>query len=83
MELKLYQDEDQRFRTALVAKEGRKWMSVVVVDVDRLKIVRRPLTDKGYMKPLQTNERKAKASLRRLARKRGTPRLARAAVAAI
>lgn len=83
MELKLYQDEDQRFRTALVAKEGRKWMSVVIVDVDRLKIVRRPLTDKSYMKPLQTNERKSKASLRRLARKRGTPRLARAAVAAI
>lgn len=83
MELKLYQDEDQRFHTAMITKEGRKWMQVLIVKGGKLKIVRRPLDDKRYMKPLTTNERKAKASLRRLARKCGTPRTARAAVAAL
>lgn len=80
MELMRYQDEDQRFHIALVAKEGRKWMQVVMVKGGGLKAVKRPLTDKKYMQPLETNERKAKASLRRMARKRGTSRVVRAAI---
>lgn len=80
MELQRYQDTDNRFRTALVAKEGRKWMQVLVVEDGRLKLIKRPLTDKEYMSPLLTNERKSRASLRRLARKAGTSRAIRLAV---
>ena len=83
MQLQRYQDQDNNFRTALIASEGRKWMQVLVVNGGRLQMVRRPMTDKAYMNPMPTNERKARASLRRLARKRGTARNIRAAVAAI
>ena len=83
MELQRYHDEDQTVRTALIAKEGRKWMQVLIVKSGRLKMIRRPLTDKDHMSPLRTNERKARASLRRLARKRGTSRIIRAAVKAL
>ena len=69
------------FRTALVAREGHKWMTLLVISDGQLKLIRRPLTDACYLTPLQTNERKAKASLRRLARKRGTSRKIRAAIA--
>ncbi len=82
MQLQRYHDGHQ-FRSALIAKEGRKWMQVLVISAGRLKMLRKPLTDKGYMSPMPTNERKARASLRRLARKRGTARDIRAAVAAI
>ena len=82
MELQQYHDTDQRFRTALIAKEGRKWMQVVVVDAGSLKMIRRPLADKEYMSTIPAN-RKALASMRRLARKRGTSRNIRAAVAAL
>jgi len=83
MELQRYQGPElDGFRTALVAKEGRKWMSVVVVEAGHLKMVKRPLTDKDHMTPIAWN-RKSKASMRRLARKRGTSRTIRAAVAAI
>lgn len=80
MQLQRYLDQDNRFRTALVAKEGRKWMQVLVVNDGHLQLIRRPLTDKGYMSPLQTNERKSRASLRRIARRRGTSRAVRAVI---
>jgi len=84
MELKRYHEELLKgARPALVVNEGRKWMQVLVVDKGRLKMLRRPTTEKAFMTPLATNERKAKASLRRLARKRGTSRNIRAAIAAI
>jgi len=35
------------------------------------------LTEKQHMTPLATNERKAKASFRRMAKRRGTPRKVR------
>ncbi len=82
MQLQRYHDGHQ-FRSALIAKEGRKWMQVLVISGGRLKMLRKPLTDLNYMSPERTNERKARASLRRLARKRGTARDIRAAVAAL
>ncbi len=82
MQLQRYHD-GTGFRTALVAKEGRKWMEVLIIDGGRLKVIRCLLSEQRYMTPIQTNERKAKASLRRLARKRGTSRTIRAAIAAI
>lgn len=67
-------------RPAIILSEGRKWMEVLVVDAGRLKVVKRSLDEKKYMTPLQTNERKAKASIRRLARKPGTSSKIRKAV---
>lgn len=64
-------------RPAMVMSEGRKWMNVLVIDKGKLHKVRRPLTEKQFMTPLATNERKAKASLRRMARRRGTSRVIR------
>ena len=80
LELQRYRTE-QGCQTALIVKIARKWMQVLVVNDGRLRIIRQPITEQRYMSPLQTNERKAKASLRRLARKRGTPRKIKAAVA--
>ena len=80
MQLQRYHDQTG-FRTALVIKEGHKWMNVLVINEGQLQIIRRLLSEQRYMSPIQTNERKAKASLRRLARKRGTPRQIRSAVA--
>lgn len=78
MELLRYREELLKgARPAIVVAEGRKWMKVLIVDSGKLRVVRRPLTEKAHMTPLQTNERKARASLRRLARKRGTPRVIR------
>ena len=82
MQLQRYHDQTG-FRTALVIKEGRKWMNVLVIKEGQLQIIRRLLSEQRYMDPIQTNERKAKASLRRLARKRGTSRKIRAVIAAI
>ena len=83
MELMLYREELLRGnRPAVIVKEARKWMDVLVIDAGKLRIVKRPLTEKEFMSPLATNERKAMASLRRIARKRGTSRKVRAAVAA-
>ena len=80
MELMRYQEPLLGgFRSALVASEGRKWMQVVVVNAGNLKMIRRPLTEKDHMTPVAWN-RKNKASMRRLARKRGTARNIRAAV---
>ncbi len=80
MELMSYQEPLLGgFRTALVAKQGRKWMKIVVVEAGRLKMVRRPLTDKDHMTPVAWN-RKSKASMRRLARIKGTARNVREAV---
>lgn len=80
MELMSYQEPLLGgFRQAMVAKQGRKWMQVVVVDGGRLKMIRRPLTEKDHMRPVAWN-RKSKASMRRLARKKGTARNVRAAV---
>ena len=75
-DLKHYWDSEQ-WRVALIVSTGSKWMKVLVVEVGKLKIVRRPLADLSYMKSIPPNQRKAKASLRRLARKRGTPRSVR------
>ena len=79
MELQRYLDQDNKYRTAMVTKEGRIWMRVLRVDDGALKIVKRPMTDHKYMTPLPWT-RKNKASLRRLARRRGTSRAVRAAV---
>ena len=73
MELQRYRDEEQT-RIALVAKTGRKWMRVLVVEAGKLRMVKRPMADLQYMSPLPTNERKARASFRRMARKSGTNR---------
>ncbi len=80
MQLQRYHTE-QGMVTALVVKEAHKWMTILVVDGGRLRLIREPVTERQYMTPAQTNERKAKASLRRLARKRGTSRAIRTAVA--
>ncbi len=80
MQLQHYHTE-QGMVTALIVSEARKWMTVLVVDGGRLRIIQEPVTEKQYMVPAQTNERKAKASLRRLARKRGTSRAIRTAIA--
>lgn len=80
MELQRYQGPAlDGFCTALIAREGRKWMQVVVVNGGRLKMIRRPLTDKDHMTPIAWT-RKSKASMRRLARKAGTARTVRAAI---
>ena len=71
------------FRTALIVKEHRKWMVLLVVDAGRLKLVRRRVTEQRHMADISCNERKAKATLRRLARLRGTPRDVRDAVRAV
>ena len=71
---------DEGCQTALIVETARKWMRVLVVDAGRLRIIRAPVSDQQHMTPLQTNQRKAIASLRRLARKRGTSRKIRAAV---
>lgn len=81
MSLQMYHDEDNRQRTALIVKEGRKWMSLLIVRSGRLAMIRRPLTDQRYMTPALGSERKAKASMRRLARKRGTTSTIRKALA--
>ena len=76
LDLKRYHDSEQ-YRIALIVSTGRKWMKVLVVEAGRLKIVRRPLSDLSYMTSTTTNQRKSKATLRRMARRRGTPRLVR------
>lgn len=80
MNLQRYHTE-QGMVTALIVSEAGKRMTVLVIDRGRLRLIREPVSEKQYMVPAQTNERKAKASLRRLARKRGTPRKIRAAIA--
>ena len=80
MNLQRYHTEDGMV-TALIVSEAHKWMTVLVVDGGRLRLVRELVTEKQFMVPAQTNERKALASLRRLARKRGTSRAIRTAIA--
>ncbi len=79
MELQRYLDQDNKYRTVMVTTQGRVWMRVLRVDDGGLKIVKRPMTDHKYMTPLPWT-RQNKASLRRLARRRGTSRAVRAAV---
>jgi hypothetical protein len=76
LDIKSYRDYEQQ-RTAIIVSTGRKWMKVLVVEAGRLKIVRRPLSDMSLMTLAITNQRKSKATLRRLARKRGTPQAVR------
>ena len=83
MQLQRYQYDPMRVCLALIVKEGRKWMQLLIIKGGRLKMIRCPMTAKDHMSPIQTNERKARATLRRLARKRGTPRNIRAVVAAL
>lgn len=80
MNLMRYKDLDGRMHPILIIKEGRKWMSFLIIRGGSLKTVRKPVTEKKYMAPLQTNERKAKASLRRMARKPGTSRIIKQAI---
>ena len=83
MELVRYREELLKgVRPALIVKEGRKWMQLAVIDQGKLRMTKRPMTDRQYMTPLELN-RKTKASLRRLARKRGTSRTVRAAIKAL
>ena len=79
MELQRYLDQDNKYRTAMIANKGRKWMLVLEVKDGALKLVKRPMTDTKYMTPMPWT-RKSKASLRRLARRRGTSRAVRLAV---
>ena len=69
-------------RSALVITEGTKWMTLLVVQNGRLVKIRRPLTEQRYMTPLHGKEHKLKATLRRLARQRGTSKQIREALAA-
>lgn len=82
LRLQLYHT-DHGFVTALTIKKARKWMRLLIVDGGRLRIIRCLASEESYMSPLSTNDRKAKASLRRLARKRGTSRAIRAVIADI
>ncbi len=68
-------------RSAVVVSEGRRWMTLLVVKNGHLALIRRARTEKQYMTPQPGNERKVKATLRRLARKAGTTRQIRAALA--
>ena len=78
MQLQRYHDTDQ-CRIAMITQEGRIWMRVMVIDGGGLKIVKRPMADQQYMRSLPWT-RKNKASIRRLARKKGTTRAVRKAV---
>jgi hypothetical protein len=80
MELMRYQEPLLGgFRAALIVSEGRKWMKLAVIDKGMLHTIRRPMSEKEFLTPMELN-RKSKASLRRLARKKGTSRMVRAAV---
>ncbi len=76
IDFKTYRDNEQ-YRTAIIVSKGRKWMKVLVVEAGKLKIVRRPLSDMSYMTSEITNQRKSKATLRRMARRRGTAKAIR------
>jgi hypothetical protein len=80
MELMRYREEYGGARPVLVIGEGRKWMQILMVDDGRLRIRKLPIEEQRYMAPLTTNERKARASFRRLARKPGTSRKIRQAI---
>ena len=80
MELQHYQEPLLGgFRVALVISEGRKWMRLAVIDAGKLHVIKRSMDEQQHMTPMAMN-RKMKASLRRLARKKGTARAVRAAV---
>ena len=72
MDLMRYREEYGGARPALIMNQGRKWMTLLVVDNGRLKTKRIPMTDAQYLSPIPTNYRKARASWRRMAKKRGT-----------
>ena len=76
LDLKRYRDSEQ-CRSALIVSTGRKWMKVLVVEAGKLKIVRRRLSDMKYMESMEIKQRKTKATLRRMARRRGTSRAGR------
>tara|TARA_R110000823_G_scaffold178830_1_gene311258 strand:- start:16 stop:327 length:312 start_codon:yes stop_codon:yes gene_type:complete len=76
LDIKNYRDYEQT-RTAIIVSTGRKWMKVLVVEAGKLKIVRRPLSDLSYMTSAIINQRKEKATLRRMARRRGTAKAVR------
>ena len=76
LDIKNYRDYEQT-RTAIIVSTGSKWMKVLVVEAGRLKIVRRPLSDMSYMTSAITDQRKSKATLRRMARRRGTAKAVR------
>jgi hypothetical protein len=77
MELMRYREEYGGARPALIMKQGRKWMTLLVVDNGRLKTKRVAATDAQYLSPIPTNYRKARASWRRMAKKKGTSRAVR------
>mgnify|MGYP003649732252 FL=1 len=76
LDIKNYRDYEQT-RIAIIVSTGSKWMKVMVVEAGRLKIVRRPLSDMSYMTSAITDQRKSKATLRRMARRRGTAKAVR------
>ena len=80
MELQQYQQPLLGgFRPALIISEGRKWMRLAVIDSGKLHVIKRSMDERQHMTPMPMN-RKMKASLRRLARKKGTAPVIRAAV---
>ena len=68
------------FRTALIVKQNRKWMQLLVIEGGRLKLINRLMTEQRHMTDIACDDRRVKASLRRLARLRGTPRTVRDAL---
>ena len=87
MKLMRYRDQQkirghviEQYRTALIVEKGHKWMTLLVIRRGRLELIRRLLSDQRYMAPIQCNQRRAKAHLRRLGRKRGTHRKIRQAL---
>jgi len=86
MDLQRYHDRNgyhSEFRTALVVSQGRKWMQLLIVRDGRLHLIRRLITEQRYMNPISCNERRVKATIRRLARKKGTARKVRSAVSLV
>lgn len=61
-------------RCALVLSVGRKWMRVGLVEPNLIKAKKVPISEQRWLEPLDMGkgqERKAKATVRRLARKKG------------
>lgn len=70
-----YHDETGQ-RTAVILSKARKWMRVALIDAGRIKVKKMPISEERFMQEMdlgKAQRRKSFASLRRLARKKGTP----------
>lgn len=64
---------DHGFRHVLISNEGRKWMTVLMIDADGLHRKRVPLTECRYM----TEVNSTKKTWRNIARRDGTTKAAK------